>query len=131
MANPAPADTINNDAERVRAFLTAMEARQLPDAQALLAPGAVMQFPDAPPMYRLSDLVAWAKTRYRHVRKTFHAFDTMVTDNHSVVVCHGELSVVWLDGSTFYGVRFIDRFELTDGLITRQDVWNDLALIRR
>ncbi len=25
-------------------------------------------------------------------------------------------------------VRFIDRFELTDGLITRQDVWNDLAL---
>ena len=43
-------------------------------------------------------------------------------------MCHGELAVEWLDGSTSASVRFIDRFELTDGLITRQDVWNDLAL---
>ncbi|WP_447554000.1 nuclear transport factor 2 family protein [Vreelandella sp. EE22] len=131
MANPASANEKCNDAQRVRAFLTAMEARHLPDAQSLLAPGAVMQFPEAPPMYRLEELVAWARTHYRRVSKTFHAFDTMVTDNRSVVVCQGDLSGEWLDGGTFCGVRFIDRFELTDGLITRQDVWNDLALIRR
>jgi hypothetical protein len=26
-------------------------------------------------------------------------------------------------------VRFVDRFEVRDGLIQRQDVWNDLALV--
>jgi len=27
----------------------------------------------------------------------------------------------------FEGVRFVDRFEVAGGLLTRQDVWNDLA----
>ncbi|RUR39508.1 nuclear transport factor 2 family protein [Vreelandella populi] len=131
MANTAAANVTNNDAQRVRAFLQALEMRNLAEAEAFLAPGAVMQFPDAPPMYRLSELVDWAKNRYHHVQKTFHAIDRVIKENHTLVFCHGELSVEWLDGSTFTGVRFIDRFELTDGLITRQDVWNDLALIRR
>jgi hypothetical protein len=34
---------------------------------------------------------------------------------------------VWLDGTAFSGIRFIDRFEVAGGLIRRQDVWNDLA----
>jgi hypothetical protein len=36
---------------------------------------------------------------------------------------------VWLDGSAFEGVRFLDRFDVRDGRIQRQDVWNDLALV--
>ena len=27
----------------------------------------------------------------------------------------------------FEGIRFVDRFEVAGGRITRQDVWNDLA----
>jgi hypothetical protein len=34
---------------------------------------------------------------------------------------------VWCDGSAFNGIRFIDRFTITDGKITSQQVWNDLA----
>jgi hypothetical protein len=34
---------------------------------------------------------------------------------------------VWADGSSFEGIRFIDRFELVTGKIQRQDVWNDLG----
>ena len=131
MANAAPANVTNNDLQRVRAFLKALEMRNLAEAEPFLASGAVMQFPDAPPMYRLSELVDWAKNRYRRVHKTFHAIDSVSKDDHTIVFCHGELSVEWLDGSTLTGVRFIDRLELTDGLITRQDVWNDLALIHR
>jgi hypothetical protein len=37
------------------------------------------------------------------------------------------LQGTWLQGAPFEGIRFIDRMEVRDGLITRQDVWNDLA----
>jgi len=43
------------------------------------------------------------------------------------VYCTGTLEGVWLDGRAFSGVRFIDRFEVAEGRIRRQDVWNDLA----
>lgn len=124
-------DAENHNVEQVRAFLSAMEARDLAGAEHYLAANVVMQFPGAAPMQRLSEVVEWAQTRYRRVSKTFHAVDLCTHPCLYVVVCHGELTVQWLDGSTSSGVRFIDRFELIDGLIIRQDVWNDLALIRR
>ncbi|MBR9902519.1 MAG: nuclear transport factor 2 family protein [Gammaproteobacteria bacterium] len=117
-----------NGTEQVRAFLSAMEARDLVNAERYLADDVVMQFPGAPSMQRLSEVVEWARNRYRSVSKTFHAVDQCDYATHCVVICHGELTVKWLDGTTSTGVRFIDRFELTEGLITRQDVWNDLAL---
>ncbi|MGM0859041.1 MAG: nuclear transport factor 2 family protein [Pseudomonadota bacterium] len=120
-----------NGSEQVRAFLSAMEARDLASAERFLADDVVMQFPGAPSMQRLSEVVEWSRTRYRSVSKTFHAVDQCVYPTHCVVVCHGELTVEWLDGSTTTGVRFIDRFELTKGQITRQDVWNDLAIEQR
>lgn len=121
----------NDNVERVRAFLSAMEARDLASAERYLAANVEMHFPGAPPMQRLSEVVEWAQSRYHRVSKTFHAVDHCDYPNYSVVFCHGELTVEWLDDSTSTGVRFIDRFELTDGLITRQDVWNDLALVVR
>lgn len=127
-------DAENRNVEQVRAFLSAMEARDLASAKRCLAANVVMQFPGALPMQHLSEVVEWAQTRYRRVSKTLYAIDLCHHPSHDtsptfdVVVCHGELAVEWLDGSATNGVRFIDRFELTDGLITRQDVWNDLAL---
>lgn len=137
MPNAEMTDPYSRSVKQVRAFLSAMEARDLACAERYLAVNVVMQFPGAAPMQRLSEVVEWAKTRYRRVSKTFYAVDLCshpkqgTSTTHSVVVCHGELAVEWLDGSTSTGVRFIDRFELTDGLITRQDVWNDLALAAR
>jgi hypothetical protein len=43
-------------------------------------------------------------------------------------MCHGTLSGEWPDGSAFSDIRFLDRFELRSGKLTRQQVWNDLAL---
>jgi hypothetical protein len=45
----------------------------------------------------------------------------------AVVYVSGHLSGVFHNGDTFEGIRFIDRFEVVDGKIERQDVWNDLA----
>ncbi len=113
----------------VRDFLGLMQARKLAAAQARLAPGFSMHFPGSAPMHRLEELVQWGSTRYRSVGKTFERFDESWSGDGAVVTCSGTLHGVWLDGSAFEGVRFLDRFDVRDGLIERQDVWNDLALV--
>ena len=113
----------------VHDFLALMQARNLSAAQALLANGFCMHFPGSGPMHRLEQLVQWGASRYRSVGKTFERVDECWTGDGAVVYCSGTLHGVWLDGSVFEGVRFLDRFEIRNGLIERQDVWNDLALV--
>ncbi len=113
----------------VKEFLARMQARELEAAQAFLAPGFSMHFPGSGPMHRLEELVQWGRQRYRSVGKVFETFDEAWTGEGAVVHCAGTLYGVWLDGSAFEGVRFVDRFEVREGLIQRQDVWNDLALV--
>lgn len=113
----------------VRAFLDALERRALPAAQAMLAPGAAMTFPGGNRFETLEALVAWSKGRYRNVRKTYQAFDETARDGVTIVHCHGLLNGEGLDGRPISDVRFIDRFEIRDGKIVDQKVWNDLAAV--
>lgn len=114
----------------VREFLGLMQARDLPAASRLVSADFVMQFPGHTRMQQLEQLVHWAKDRYQRVAKDYEKFDESWAQDSTVVYCSGTLNGVWLDGSEFSGVRFIDRFEITKGLISRQDVWNDLAEVR-
>lgn len=115
--------------ETVRTFLMAMQDRDLDKAKSLLAPEFVMTFPGDVSLTRLEDLVVWAKGRYQYVKKVFESFDTAWKSDHAVVHCHGTLHGQWLDGSEFAGIRFIDRFEVKNGLLVRQQVWNDMAAV--
>lgn len=110
----------------VTRYLRQMEARDLAAAQACLAPDFTMIFPGSVRLHRLEDLVAWSRTRYREVRKTFERIDGA----GDVVWVSGMLAGTWLDGRTFDQIRYVDRFELKDGLILRQDVWNDMGEYR-
>lgn len=125
-----PAAALPDPAETVRAFLDAMEARDLTRAASFLGVGFTMTFPGGVRMTTLADLVAWAAPRYQHVAKTYDGMDVCATEGGAVVHCHGTLAGAWPDGAPFEGIRFADRFELTDGKITRQDVWNDLGEAR-
>jgi hypothetical protein len=111
----------------VRQFLERMQARDLEAARQLLAPGFVMTFPGAAPMRDFAELLDWAKERYSRIGTKFERFDECWGQEATVVYCSGTLEGVWLDGTAFAGIRFIDRFEVAAGLIQRQDVWNDLA----
>ncbi len=111
----------------VRHFLERMQTRDLETARQMLAPGFVMTFPGAPPMREFSELLEWAKTRYSRIGKQFDRIDECWGDESTAVYCSGTLEGMWLDGSAFSGIRFIDRFEVAGGLIQRQDVWNDLG----
>lgn len=112
---------------RVREFLQKMEARDLAGASAFLAPDFSMHFPGTAPMHRLEDLVAWSRPRYQRVGKRYERFDECWGDEATIVYCFGTLHGAWLDGTPFEGIRFIDRFEVVDGLFHRQDVWNDMG----
>ncbi len=120
---PAPA-------EIVRAYLAAMEARDLPAARDFLAEGFEMTFPGNVRFTKLEDLVEWSRGRYRFVRKTYESFDECFSENGIAVYCFGTLAGEWPDGTPFSSVRFIDRFEVAEGRLTGQMVWNDLAIFR-
>ena len=114
----------------VRSFLDAMQSRDLARAQDHLAPGFIMCFPGGVRFTTLAALVDWGRTRYQRVGKRFERFDECWTPEGTVVFCHGTLEGQWLDGTSFEGIRFIDRFLVQSGLLARQDVWNDLAEYR-
>lgn len=111
----------------VRAYLAAMERRDLTAAAAYLAPDAELVFPGDLRCATVEAVVAWSAGRYQSIAKTYEGFETLPGISHTSVICWGRLNGLSLDGSRFEGVRFLDRFELVDSRITRQQVWNDLA----
>jgi hypothetical protein len=82
-------------------------------------------------MHTLQELASWAQTRYSHIGKQYEQLEESWQGDATVVFCHGTLHGTWLDGRTFESIRFMDRIQVQDGLITRQDVWNDLAEHRK
>jgi len=125
------AAALPNAGEIVRDFLAAMEARDIKRAQSMLGNDFTMHFPAIGPMRSLEELIAWARPRYRFVKKSYEGIDVMQDPGEETLVyCRGTLSGEWPDGSAFDGIRFIDRFELEGGKIVRQDVWNDIAEAR-
>lgn len=125
-APPAAAPVRPDPVGVVRAYLAAMEARDLDRARAHLAPGFTMTFPGGVTMTRPEEVVAWAAPRYRFVTKRIERFDA----TGPVVYCCGTLAGEWPDGRPFRDIRFVDRFEIADGLIRLQEVWNDLGEAR-
>ena len=124
------AEALPDAEDLVRDYLAAMEARDLSKAESMLGEGFEIRFPGTKVMTRLAELIDWAAPRYRFVTKTYEGFDVASAGGATVVYCRGTLAGEWPDGTTFAGIRFIDRFEVTDGKITRQDVWNDIAETR-
>ncbi|MDJ0949080.1 MAG: tautomerase family protein [Alphaproteobacteria bacterium] len=114
-------------AELVRAFLDAMEARDLAKAEGFLAEGFTMTFPGGASFTKLDELVAWAEPRYRFVKKSYQRVDEAVGEAGVVVYCSGTLSGEWRDGTPFEGIRFIDRFTVAGGKLVDQMVWNDMG----
>lgn len=125
-ASRKPGKTVASAVETVRAFLAAMEARDLDQARSFLADDFLMTFPGNARFNALEELVAWGATRYRFVRKTYEGFDECFGEQGIVAYCFGTLSGEWPDGRTFEGVRFIDRFTVDGGKLVDQRVWNDI-----
>lgn len=118
--------------EIIRAFLSALEDRDLERAGRLLAPDPKITFPGGAIRHSIEEIVAGSALKYQRVGKTIEHVDVLPRENGTATVyCFGTLQGRWADGTPFAGIRFIDRFELKDGLILRHDVWNDAAYRRQ
>ena len=129
----APGAPCPEPKDQVLAFLKAMEDRRLDVAKRYLGDGFTMVFPGVgggTAMTSLEALVEWSAHRYRLVKKTIDHAEEAVLGEAVIVYVFGVLHGEWPDGTPFDGIRFIDRFETIDGLILRQQVWNDLAEAR-
>jgi len=117
----------NASIDVVRAFLAALQARDVEAAQRHLAPNARIVVPGGCVVGSVRDIVANSSARYRAIGKDIERFDVVASADKVVVYCLGTLQGTWPDGTAFHGIRFIDRFELRGGRIVLQEVWNDAA----
>ena len=114
-------------AKIVRTYLRLVEARDLDAASEFLADDVLIVFPGGRTFGSLTDQVASSAGRFRSVKKTLDQLDVVSDGAETTVYVYGTLAGQALDGSSFDGVRFIDRFALNDRQIVSQMVWNDLA----
>ncbi len=121
----------SSPAEIVEAYLT---AHMIPDpvaARAFVAPEFDITFTGGRKMKDPAEASAFNKSRYKWVKKKFERTETVAggTPEETVVYNIGTLYGEWPDGTPFEGNRYVDRYVLAHGKITKMSVWNDSAEI--
>lgn len=133
---PAPADLmadtppIHGDAEIGRLVHRFLTLSMIPDpvgAAAFLADAPQITFTGGRAMSHPREMATFNARRYRWVKKRIERYDVVTTAAGHVVYSLGTLYGEWPDGTAFSGNRYVDRFEVVGGRITRIDVWNDSA----
>ena len=107
-----------------------LEASMRPDpdlAASYMADDVFITFTGGRRMNAIHDVTAFNASRYAWVKKDFGPMEAVDNGDHVVVYCTGTLYGAWPDGRSFSGNRYLDRYEVRDGKITRMDVWNDSA----
>ena len=120
-------DTLPEEAEIVRAYL---DASMKPDpdlAATYVADHLTITFTGGRVFNHPSGPTGFNAMRYKWVKKKMDRFDVARGAEGVVVYSVGTLFGEWPDGTAFEGNRYVDRFEVNDGKITKMDVWNDSA----
>jgi hypothetical protein len=104
----------------------------IPDPQAALhfvSPHMQIRFTGGRPMKVPADCSAFNASRYKWVKKRIDKTEVVSggTDLETVVYSLGTLYGEWPDGTPFEGNHYVDRYVVSDGLITSLEVWNDSA----
>jgi hypothetical protein len=123
--------TAMTPAEIVEAYL---DAHMIPDpvaASAFVAPEFAITFTGGRKMKEPAEASAFNARRYKWVKKRADRTETVAggSPEETVVYSLGTLYGEWLDGTSFEGNRYIDRFVVRHGKIIQQSVWNDSAEI--
>lgn len=113
--------------DAVSRFLRLVEKRDLTAASEYLAPDAEIVFPGGRRFGDLQSQVESSRDRFQKLTKTFEEFDVVTSGAHLVVYVMGYLSGQDASGLPFGEVRYVDRFVMKEGLISKHWVWNDLA----
>ena len=128
-ASPLPA----TPAEVVDEFLRLVMIPDPQSASRFTAPGIRIRFTGNREMHAPGDTSAFNAKRYAWVKKKIERTETVVAGSNgaapdeAVVYSLGTLYGEWPDGTPFEGNRYVDRYVVKSGMITRMDVWNDSA----
>jgi hypothetical protein len=106
-------------------FLDAQMAGRFDTVAHLVAPDCAIVFSGGRPFTSAADITAFNAKRYAWVRKRMERTDVAPGDGAIVVFSLGALYGAWPDGTEFDDNRYVDRFEIREGLIVRWEVWND------
>ncbi len=117
----------NKAVQIVSDFLAASMAPDPIKAATYMSDDVRITFTGGRVMPSATEITAFNAARYNWVKKELGQFDWTEHADHTVVYSNGTLYGEWPDGSSFSGNRYLDRFEVRDGKITRMDVWNDSA----
>lgn len=98
-------------------------------ARALVAPDLKITFTGGRAMRDPAECAAFNARRYAWVQKRYERTEVVSggTEEETVVYMLGTLHGAWPDGTPFEGNRYVDRYVVSHGRITRMDVWNDSA----
>jgi len=113
--------------EIVSNFLAASMAPDPVKAATYMADDVVITFTGKRVMPNAHHITAFNGARYAWVKKSIGQYDWVQKEDHDIVYSNGTLYGEWPDGRAFAGNRYLDRYEVRDGKITRMDVWNDSA----
>ncbi len=117
----------NQAVQIVRDFLDASMKPDPIKAARYMSADVRITFTGGRQMPSASEITAFNAGRYAWVKKALGEFDWCEREDCTVVYSNGTLYGEWPDGRSFSGNRYLDRFEVKDGLIVRMDVWNDSA----
>jgi len=117
----------NQAVQIVSDFLAASMAPDPVKAATYMSSDVRITFTGGRVMPSATEITAFNAARYNWVKKELGQFDWTEHADHTVVYSNGTLYGEWPDGRSFSGNRYLDRFEVRNGKITRMDVWNDSA----
>ncbi len=126
--NKTPARAPDQAADIVSAYLTSTNEGDLKAASCFLGNNFEMTCPGNIKFKALAEFSEWTQNRYSKVLKNILSKNVSFRGLDSTVFFHGTLSGTWHNGYDFSDVRFIDRFDVSEGLINSQEIWNDLTL---
>jgi hypothetical protein len=119
-----------DEAEAARAMILDLLEKQMAGRYAevahRVAPDCEIVFSGGRRFASAAEISAFNARRYARVAKRMERTEVARAENGRLVVYSiGALHGAWPDGTPFDHNRYIDRFELEDGLIVRWEVWND------
>ncbi len=116
-------------AELVDEYLRIVMIPNPEGAMRFVSPDLQIRFTGNRAMTVPADCSAFNASRYKWVKKKIEKTEVVAGGNpaETVVYSVGTLYGEWPDGTPFEGNRYVDRYVVSQGLITRLDVWNDSA----
>lgn len=116
--------------EVVKKFLDAMGKRDFATMETVIAPNFKMTVTGGSVFTHPREFAAQSKGRQKSAIKTTDRYDEIPTANGMIVYSIGSMAGEWNNGTSYSGVRYIDRFEVVNGKIADMNVYSDMAEFR-